>query len=293
MKKSTKIILFMAMVFLCLGIVFTTIGAVMGGNRRSLKYYIGNGRGSLTNTKYDDFDNIDYTLMESFDGDDIDNISININVSALKIKLSDDNKCNFYVEEGNDREILAELDNGSLDIWDKDRDNFKYFGIGIFKNVDGVYAILELPEKKYKNLEATADLGCIFGEDINVSGTCSFNVDLGHIKMKNVDCSELFLNCDLGNIDAEKITSSYAEIYCDLGNIDAEKINADNSIISCNMGNITLNYIGNSNNYLISTNSEMGKISIDKSKHTKEQSVQNKKIEIDCDMGNVNVNFEE
>lgn len=298
MRKSTKIILTTALIFFGLGIVFTTIGGITSKGRYTLEEIFNDKGINLTSAKYKDFEKRDYYLLDGFDADDIENIKIQLDVSALKITKSKDDKCNIYVESDTDREIYANLYDGLLEISDDDdKDNFHVqFHFGFFENIGrvrGVYVILELPEKTYENLEAYVDMGCILGDNINVSDTCRFEVAAGSVEVEDIEASDMELSSDMGNIETRDVKVSSMNIDCNMGNIDIKNADAQQSVLDCDMGNIDVNFIGNSNEYEISKDVDMGSVNIKESKRDCENVRNKRTIEVNCDMGSVDVTFKE
>ena len=97
----------------------------------------------------------------------------------------------------------------------------------------------------------------------------------------------------MGNIETRDVKVSSMNIDCNMGNIDIKNADAQQSVLDCDMGNIDVNFIGNSNEYEISKDVDMGSVNIKESKRDCENVRNKRTIEVNCDMGSVDVTFKE
>lgn len=286
MRKSTKVTVTLACIFLCLGIILTIVGGVTGARNYSFSHIL-----NMVNAKdfdysdmsADEFDSKGFVLKESFDTNDVQDINIELEISALKIKKSKDDKCHLYVEEGKEDNLIANLDYKTLTIYDEHETVF-------WNRVQSTYAILELPEKLFGSVNVNAELGYICLEDMCKANEMAFDVEVGNVEISEIEAENLYLNCELGNISVQKIVAESLEMECGMGNIDAIYIEAEDTNMKCDMGNITTVFAGNSGEYDIEEDSDLGDVVIDESPNDNDE-ICNKSIEVNCDMGNVEISF--
>lgn len=92
-----------------------------------------------------------------------------------------------------------------------------------WKRNKGVYAILELPEKVYDDINVYVDFGYIYTENLSADNY-NLEVNAGKIQLDSIDASDMYLNCDMGEIKGKSITAGYLQLNCDMGNIDLNRL---------------------------------------------------------------------
>ena len=95
----------------------------------------------------------------------------------------------------------------------------------------------------------------------------------------------------MGEIKGKSITAGYLQLNCDMGNIDLNQIDSKDTDIDCDMGNINAEFVGAYGDYDITTNNDMGHVSIDKSDSSVSEGSHSRTIDANCDMGNIDVTF--
>ena len=288
MRKSTKVILITALVCMIIGIALTVGGAIAASKDGNIKDILGNLNSDygINISGVSDFDSKTYEEMAVFDASEVKSVNINLSVSAIKIVKSEDENCNLYVEDGKSHLINAQTEDNILNI---DDDN-GYYGWSFWKRNKGVYAILELPEKVYDDINVYVDFGYIYTENLSADNY-NLEVNAGKIQLDSIDASDMYLNCDMGEIKGKSITAGYLQLDCDMGNIDLNQIDSKDTDIDCDMGNINAEFVGAYGDYDITTNNDMGHVSIDKSDSSVSEGSHSRTIDANCDMGNINVTF--
>ena len=105
------------------------------------------------------------------------------------------------------------------------------------------------------------------------------DIDMGKVRIEDINAKSASLSCNMGEIIYSGEIEKTGEFECNMGNIEAALTGSEkdyNYDIECGMGNVT---IGG------------GKISgLGASK--KIDNGGSKKLELDCDMGNIEISFE-
>lgn len=281
MKKSTKGLLIGAGIAMLVGICFTVYGGIKVGKDGVKSFVDGNFNYSLS-----DFDD-DFTLYESLDGSDIDEIQANLGSAAMCVRKSKDDNINIYTDEDYDNKIDVTVDGDCLEI--KGQGENKHIKIGFIKNKKS-YVILELPDKEFDELSIDADAGAVWVENISVKGECSLTADVGSIEFNDVKAKSFKAECNMGEISGKSIEAKEVDLNCDMGNIDINNIDSKSLDAECDMGNIDLEFVGEYGEYNIDKDCDMGNIDIVKGSSSYEGS-KDKSIDLDCGMGNITVKF--
>lgn len=131
-----------------------------------------------------------------------------------------------------------------------------------------------------KNLVIEVDAGeCQADEKLTAKKACSVDVGAGEIDLREVEASKLTLTANIGEIDISGITADDIVVDCGIGTIDATVCGREqdyNYDISCSMGEIS---IGEDEYAVLSARKK-----IDNSA--------DKKMMIDCNVGEVDISFD-
>lgn len=152
-------------------------------------------------------------------------------------------------------------------------------------------------------------------KDIDVIETLSVDSSMGKSNISDMKLKSLDITSNMGNVTVSNMISQTTNIHNETGEIIVENgmfyhtkltnnmgnisFNGDmygNNEISCNMGNITLDLKRKEEAYTYDVNVDMGRVNIDgndkrKTSIHKDNGAKNDYLNIDCDMGNVDVIF--
>ena len=197
---------------------------------------------------------------QSYNADEIKNITIDSNAGDITVKSSNDGKIRLTANGLNDDHFSAEADGSTLSISSKElKGKYRFFPFGALK--EGTDIVLYVPQKL---------------DSINITS------NFGNVDIEDYIVTSLTINNDMGNIDAEFLGGSF-DLNTNMGNIDIEKIDiTSNSKAVTNMGDIDIERTNEVNIY---ANTSMG--DCDVKKNTPTASVI---LTAQTDMGNIEIN---
>ncbi len=197
---------------------------------------------------------------QSYNADEIKNITIDSNAGDITVKSSNDGKIRLTANGLNDDHFSAETDGSTLSISSKElKGKYRFFPFGALK--EGTDIVLYVPQKL---------------DSINITS------NFGNVDIEDYIVTSLTINNDMGNIDAEFLGGSF-DLNTNMGNIDIEKIDiTSNSKAVTNMGDIDIERTNEVNIY---ANTSMG--DCDVKKNTPTASVI---LTAQTDMGNIEIN---
>ena len=302
MKKSTAVCLIAGFTFIILGIITVLASISMGvigqvkdmaiiGNDKDFKVY---------NETYDSVNSIDFDInaanLEITDGDE------------FSIKYSKQDKADFetYVDENGVWHI-----NGS--IFDKRIILANIISMAVNNNKQTIYITIPA-DAELSDISVKLDAGNIEWDSIK-GNSCNIDLNAGNIELSRADIkSDFELDCSAGNVELESCTAQKLNMSVDAGNIDVgyciasevymsvdagniewrgdieENINVDS-----NMGNVTIRMPGNTDDYNIYADSDLGSITLNDKEYSgldKTISINNnasKKINVESDLGNIEI----
>lgn len=142
--------------------------------------------------------------------------------------------------------IKVDLDMAQLTIVKGDTPGINYnLPAELVPDVNVEDGILHIENKKNQsfNLKSFIDnynLEIVVPKDAQLE-TIEVNVDLGDIRINEIDCRKLTVNADCGNIIVKDINTDIIAVNADLGNVQAEKVSFGETNISVDAGNIQVN----------------------------------------------------
>ena len=120
---------------------------------------------------------------------------------------------------------------------------------------------------------------CDVSSKLTALEECTADVGAGEIDLHNIEAAKVLLNADVGKIDVDKVTADDIIIDCGIGSIDAEVTGHEddyNYDISCSVGEVSVgdhDYAGFGSKKKIDNSAD-------------------KKMEINCNIGEVDISFE-
>ena len=291
MKKSTKIVLITAAVLAAVGIFLILISVALGGNKQyreyirengevsvvlfphSLKLRLSAGNGGLNVRIADDMDDDDWSDVDSDDAtddawddteesgktliasesDQIQKVDLSLGAGQYTIKPSGDNS--FYASYAGNGRLQFQKQDGTLSIRTKTQ-TITLFGV---HDTNAGSATVYLPEKAYKKITLSIGAGTAVSEMTLQAEKVELEVGMGTLEA-TVDASKK-LTVDVG-MGAAYLTVNGSE----------EEYDTDISVGAGNVACGSYEFSGLSQEY--TTDKGAGK-----------------KLEIDCGMGSVDVDF--
>ena len=301
MKSWMKGMLAASGALLMMGVALTVTGQLMGA--KSLEYHNGewhlndNKNASLFLEWNDEQAPRSKTEKEfSLEGETIESI-----------KTEDDITANLVIRQGNAWEISYDLDYPEKFSYQLKGKELKIdYQQPSNSSLDGaeeqVITITVPKDAQLKEIDVASSMGNIEMDDLicqKVEAECS----LGNNTVNNLQAEEIELSNSLGNITTQNLTvEKEAKFSASTGNIDADGTFHGNVEVSVDLGNARLIVRGASrNDYELEASSDMGNLVIDGDKMDGEmmgadfqlENGQDRKIQIDSSVGDVEITFEQ
>lgn len=223
-------------------------------------------------------------------GEEVENLDVNVGGCTLETKASSDGK--FYIEVKNASKFQGYVEGGTLYIkaadgaksWNKAKSchitlyvprDFSFVSVEVAMGA-GTLDFSELKAREDISLEVGA--GQIVVKSIQSAGHLELEIGAGEIRLQDMEAGELAAEIGMGSFTAEGSVTGNVEIQCSMGNVELDLADSEESfdyVIQCAMGSINLG--GGSYSGL-----------------AQEKRIQNgaaRTMEIECSMGNVEVNF--
>ncbi len=261
MNSFSKSLVTFAVVISIIGIAMLIAGIILGAKLGDIS----------------DMKNKTVAINEIYEN--IDKLSINLKYGDIKIKRGDTFKI-----EGNVPEKISletEVKNGEWIIKDNNKKIISLFDFNFNSNFNGEYEVtIYIPENEL--------------DKINIDiGACNLNIE-------DLNAKDIYINVGAGSVGVNNLTSNYSSIECGAGKIDIKKATLSKADISCGVGKIDLTILGKQSDYGYDVNTGIGEVKVGDNtysgmgKNEKIKSSNNdKKLNIDCGIGSIEINFEE
>ncbi|MBO4290391.1 MAG: DUF4097 family beta strand repeat protein [Lachnospiraceae bacterium] len=220
-------------------------------------------------------------------------------ISALRVEAGG---CDFRIEESQDDGFWIEAENVDKLQAYSEGDALRIIsnrsGKVVNEDIKRVRVILYVPAD-YAFDSAILELGAgnLSASELN-AGTAELNVGAGHIALENLKSENTILGIGAGGIEIKKIQTG--ELSCDAGAGGAEirgSVDGDCNI-TCAVGGVSLVLENDEKEFDYRLDCTMGHISLGKHEYTglaREKKIDNdgdKKMELNCSLGNISVKFE-
>lgn len=284
-KKSTII----AIIFIIIGLIISIFAFFQYG-WESFSYNSEFGTIGF-NYHNHDYKNNNYVLStESFSLDNFNYLDIGLEYSSVEILTTKDNKPKIEIEYRNKNKINYSLKNNRLSLYD---DYYR----SSHRNKKTNIVKLFIPENtEISSLECSLDLG-----ELEITGiTCKksyIETNLGSISITDSNFENSEISLDLGEFIASNTILTNTEVDNDLGSIEISGQVLGYNELSVSMGAVNLNLTQNKDDTQIIADRDLGYINIDGEsfKGMSEDNPINPSgsniIEIETDMGSININF--
>ena len=300
MKKGLKIVLITCVILFILGGIFIAVGIANGG---SMAYYIDYKNHKISSS-------VETELISG--NDQLDAFSeFDIDVDAAKVTIVKGDSYNVEYKLYKRENTSINVENGKLVITTKIEKNT--FNFDIFSDDQNPYIKITIPENaELSNGKINTDAGSVILSNLDMKDL-SLGADYGEVEIKDSSFNNLDIETNAGsvtfdNVKAEKavINTDYGDVNItgtevgdikldmDAGDLDVDSTKLDNIEIDGDYGDVELKLIGEKADYEFRVSVDAGKISVDGEKEgTKYNSNEgkDKKIKIDVDAGDVDIDF--
>ncbi len=320
MKKFMKACVIIALILLIVGVVMAFVGSSAEGTDKvselvesvtggKIQLELGNGSWGIFSGE-DDWEapgalfDIDDNTMFDKDYETLENnvekYAVGTGVSKLDIEVGG---CAFYFEESGDNQFYVEAKNAgkfqcfikgdtlyvkssrtTVDDWSEITEGEIRLYIPAnytFEEMDVELGagLLQMQKANATDMELNVGAGRIVIGEL-LAGKCSAEVGMGEIMVENMTVSDVEAEVGMGNL---KMAGTIQ------GNVDAE----------CSMGAITFTLTGKEEAFNYNLEAAMGNISLNGTEYsgmTQDKTIQNgasKHMNIECSMGNIEIDFAE
>ena len=221
---------------------------------------------------------------EQFKASEIENLSIEIGGAEVIIDDSEDEYIYANISGMNASKVYAENDTLYVHSKGKTTGNGKVYisipATATFKNVDMEVGASSFEGSSFTCENFDLDLGAgeaVF-KSLTVSDSADFDLGAGNLTIESATLNDFDVDLGLGNLEFTGLIS---------GNLD----------VDCGMGNATLNLTDSASEHNIDLSAKMGNIKFDGDEYAgvKSHSAQNNNsdsnFDIECGMGNIEINF--
>ncbi len=218
----------------------------------------------------------------------INELELGIGGSMVEIKDSDDG--NIYIEGKNMGKTQAYVEGDVLHVNSVRPAN-------LTEEIKNSKIVLYLPEDiSLRFMKVSLGAGQLKMEDMTVQDM-TVDVGAGQLLLEDMDVELLEVSLGAGELKAKDMKVQNLSASAGMGNLEYSGSIDGTADISCSMGNVSLDLKGHEEDFNYELHCVAGNIDIDGHKYTgveMSQSIDNgagKSIEIDCSMGNVEVDF--
>lgn len=314
MKNFTKVALIITLVLVILGSIFCAVGLGIGFRFSDFKEDVEAGEFSIGPiedipfiryaNKYNwDDDGEDWVHAESEDYDfsveDIRKLDVDVYYGAVMIEENTDSQ-NIHVEveyrkEDHKRQVETYADGKTLKI-EETGTNHSYHN-------DSTRITIRIPEgmKEFDEVELKQAAGAVYVNIPLTAKEIDISVDAGEcvVSEKLAADKKLTAMVNAGSIQLEELKAEKLELSAGVGELITDEVQADDIEIDCGVGSIETTVVGREKDYSYDIDCGVGNVEIGDASYSGLSSGReiknpgNKKMEVDCSVGSIEVDFSE
>lgn len=313
MNKFSKGCLILCLVLVCVSAVCMGAGIAMGGSMREVQTLADEGAfdiggwnigkhqfyfGPQDEAGAEGEEVIEGSVVETFSSDEIKSLKVDMKYGEISFTDSESGAIEISVDAPKRNTYQCFNDNGTLKLEDDTRT--RVLGWNGFTNSDVTVTIAIPAGKEFEEVEISTNAGVIDAEHAFLAGKIDLELDAGKLTGEKLTAYEEFsVDVGAGSMEIIDFSTEKLEADCGVGEIDisgtvSEKVEAD-----CGVGRITLNLFGKETDYNYELEVGLGEISINGtsysslSSHKKIDNGADKKISLDCGVGQIDVTVKE
>lgn len=298
MKKGFKGILISGAIALLVGICLIVAGVAAGASWSDVgnvifsgKYSFGpdwswgvNGKEVIEGYKLKGESNV----LKDIDAKSIEKLTISMAAGELNIKevnseyfqvVNKEGRGNCYIEhDGNELKVTIRGKHGN---------NF------------GAQTTFWIPKGLEVNeLEIDTDVGKVQTESLRAQ-ELTMSVGAGQIVTEAISATNLDIKVDAGEFKGNsKITAEQATLKVNAGNLKVDLLEAKDADVNVDVGHVNVKFVGSIKDYNMDAEVDIGEIRIDGAsyhmgkQYQSQDSSKDKTIEVDCNVGQASIDFE-
>ena len=300
MNKGFRGILIAGAIALLAGFGLVVAGIVAGASWSDVGSVIFSGKYSIgpsTNwgwktgaTEVESGDKLDEesNILKDIDARAIEKLTIEMSAGELKVK------------EGNSEyfQIVNQEKTGDCYI-SHDEEELTITVRGKYGNNTGAKTTVWLPKGfEADELMIHTDAGKVQTENLKAT-TLKLSVGAGQIRTEAISASDVNIEVDAGEFRGSgKITTERAELKVAAGGLRVDLLEAEDADVKVDVGHINVKFVGNQDDYNIDAECDVGEMRIGGQKYylgkeyQSKNSNANKTIQVECNVGQAIVDFE-
>lgn len=300
MKKFYKIMLSICCITSILGIMLTVAGVLMGGagdlesDAKNNRLVIGMGN-TFSDVEDDNEDTKNMTPLTdgsiTFLTEEVASVDLNVKNGEVEISSWEND---YYEVKGvsNTNKIRYSLENGVLKV------RTKGSTVTFWKRWrNGVKAVIYIPKRAENiNMKIMVGAGDMVYNASNRINTLEADIGAGNAEFYAVNAQFCELKVGAGDADMEGVNLGECNFKVGVGNLDVEGVIGGNVDVSCGVGNVDFELNQNYTEFNYSVKAGLGEVSIGDEdfsavNNSKIENGADKKMDIQCGLGNVSVEF--
>lgn len=139
--------------------------------------------------------------------------------------------------------------------------------------------------KGVTEIEIKCNAGMVTIRDLTLA-SLSVETDAGTVDLSSVNAEKMEIETSAGSVKLNSVDSTEMEIETSMGSINGTKVTSDHLLATTSMGSIQLQMTGALQEYTVKTDVSMGNSNVTNQTGTTEKS-----LELNADLGSINVTF--
>lgn len=300
MNKGFRVILIAGATALLVGVLLIVAGIVSGAKWTDVRDVVFSGKYSFGSTNKwgwglsanDVLDgdklNGKSNVLKDIDAKSIEKLTISMAAGELNIQAGESEY--FQVDNQENRgDCYIEHDGNELTVTIR----------GKHKNSVGARTTFWIPKGlKVDDLEISTDAGKVQSEALSATNI-KLSVGAGQIKTEAIDATNLAVEVDAGEFKSNgKITTEEATLKVAAGNLKVDLLEAKNADAKVDVGHINIKFVGDESDYNIDADCDVGEVRINGGsyhmgkEYQSHDSTTGKTIEVECNVGQATIDFE-
>jgi len=278
MKGFLKTVLFLASVFLIIGLCLCVTAFAMGV--KWLPETESFGRSDFS----EGFSNVK---------------SLSLDVGAGEVKIATGSTFNVEAKNINKGSFESFVDSdGTLVVKYTKVPRFGTFNIGRWRWTTPIITVT-LPESfEAQNLKMSLGAGEVYARKL-MAKHADLNVDAGAIHIEELRANYANLKVDVGELSADNVNFEGSNIECGVGHVSLNGTMTGSNYVKCDIGAVDLTLLGNPDNYSYSMNVDIGEINLNGDKYsglgnsttTLGNSAAVNSFDVNCSIGKISLNI--
>lgn len=313
MSKFTKGCLILCLALVCVSAVCLGAGIAMGGSMREVQTLADEGAfniGGWNIGKHQFYfgpedeetaegeEVVEGSVAETFAADEIESLETDLKYGEIFFTDSESGAIEVSVDAPKRNAYRCFNDNGTLKLEDDTKTHV--LGWNGFANSDVTVTIAIPAGKEFDEVKISTNAGAVNAEHTFLAQKIDLELDAGNLTGEKLTAHEEFsVEVGAGSVEIEDFSTENLDADCGVGEIDISGTVSGKAEADCGVGQITLNLYGKETDYNYELKVGLGEIDINGasysslSSHKRIDNDADKKISLDCGVGQIDVTVTE